>query len=211
MNIKSRGVVFLQIIALSLFFFLISGCKYFKKEEKQTQQQVAPEVIHDTLLLAQDTAYIEIPVPYEVVRDSFIYVSNPVDTLEILKMFAEKKVFLDTIKLEFGYITILDTISGGSIVSRKFTPKIKVPYKERIQTVKEEPKANLYLGINGGFDRPNYMYSLGTSLLYQTPNKRIYEVGIGVWNRTEDGIYGQFVPYFKGGAYWPIELKSKKK
>ncbi len=53
--------------------------------------KIQPETIHDTLLLAQDTIYIETPVPYIVTKDSIIYVSNPIDTLAILKMFVDKE------------------------------------------------------------------------------------------------------------------------
>ena len=212
MILKRKGVVFLQMIMLSLSLLAFTGCKYSKKEkDKQVIAKIPEEPIHDTLLLKQDTVYIETPVPYPVTKDSIIYVTNPVDTLAILKMFVDKKIFRDTLKFEYGYIAIVDSVSGSSIVSRNFVPKFKVPVKEKIKTVMEEPTSNFYLGLNGGFDRPNYVYSLGTSLFYQTPNKRIYEIGVGVWNRTEDGIYGQFIPYIHGGVYWKLNLKLKKK
>jgi len=211
MNLKRKGVVFLQMVMLSLSLLAFTGCKYSKKEkDKQVMSKIQPETIHDTLLLAQDTIYIETPVPYIVTKDSIIYVSNPIDTLAILKMFMDKKIFRDTLRFEYGYVAITDSVSGSSIVSRNFIPKFKVPVKERIQTVKEEPTSNFYLGLNGGFDKPNYMYSLGTSLLYQTPNSRIYQIGIGVWNKTDDGVYGQFIPYIHGGVYWKLNLKTKK-
>jgi len=212
MNLKRKGIVFLQMAMLSLSLVAFTGCKNSKEQkDKQIIESIKPEAIHDTLLLEQDTLYVEIPVPYTVIKDSIIYVNNPVDTFAILRMFAEKKIFRDTLRFDYGYIAITDSVSGGSIVSRNFIPKFKIPTKERIQTVKEDPTSNFYLGLNGGFDRPNYVYSLGTSLLYQTPGKKIYEIGIGVWNRTEDGIYGQFVPYIHGGVFWKLNLKTKKK
>jgi hypothetical protein len=80
-----------------------------------------------------------------------------------------------------------------------------------VQKIKEEPRGNLYLGLNGGLDKPNYVYSLGTSLLYRTPGDKIYEVGIGAWNQTINGIDGKFIPYIRGGVYWKVDFLNKKK
>jgi hypothetical protein len=206
MNLKKCGS---KILLIAIIFSSLISCKNDKNNTKP-QAQVPLEPIHDTLLLEQDTEYVQVPEPYPVVKDSIIYVNNPVDTLAILKMYSEKKFFKDTLRFDYGYIVLNDSISGGSVVSRKFIPKFKVPIKERVQTVKEDPTGNLYLGINAGLDKPNYVHSLGTSLIYQTPNKMLYEIGIGVLNRTSDGINGEFVPYIHGGAYWKIGSKSKK-
>jgi hypothetical protein len=166
--------------------------------------------IHDTLLLEQDTEYIPVPQPYEVIKDSIVYVEAKVDTAAILKMFDEKKIYKDTLRFNYGFITVTDTISGNTVISRKFVPNVKVPVKEKVRIVQEEPKSAFYLGINGGFDKPNYVYTLGTSILYQTPQKTIYEIGIGVRNKTMDGTNGVFIPYIHGGAYWKINFKKEK-
>ena len=137
MNLERKGITFLQMIMLSLSLVVFFGCKNSKEQkEKQIIESINPEVIHDTLLLEQDTLYVEILVPYPVIKDSIIYINNPVDTFEILRMFAEKKIFRDTLRFDYGYIAITDSVSGSSIVSRNFVPKFKVPTKEKIQTVK---------------------------------------------------------------------------
>jgi hypothetical protein len=139
-----------------------------------------------------------------------VYVEAKVDTAAILKMFNEKRIHKDTLRFDYGFITVTDTIMGNAILSRQFVPKVKVPIKEKIRLVQEEPKSALYLGLNAGFDEPNYVYTLGSSMLYQTKGKTIYEIGIGVRNRTMDGTYGVFVPYIRGGAYWKINFNKKK-
>ena len=205
---KTRLVLALLAFALIVLFSMF-GCK--SKSEKPAQLDSIPAPVHDTLLLAQDTAYVEVPAPYEVIKDSIVYVEAKVDTAAILKMFNEKKTYKDTLRFDYGFITLTDTIMGNSIVSRTFLPKVKVPVKEKIRIVQEEPKSALYLGINGGLDKPNYVYTLGTSMLYLSPgNKMIYEIGIGVRNKTMDGTYGEFIPYIHGGAYWKINLNKKK-
>ena len=203
--------------ALSLLAFVfiltysITGCKHDNNTSQvKTDSIPTPAPIHDTLLLAQDTAYISIPEPYEVIKDSIVYVEAKVDTAAILKMFNEKRIHKDTLRFDYGFITVTDTIMGNTILSRQFIPKVKVPIKEKIRLVQEEPKSALYLGLNAGFDKPNYVYTLGSSMLYQTKGKTIYEIGIGVRNRTMDGTYGVFVPYIRGGAYWKINFNKKK-
>jgi len=155
---------------------------------------------------------VEVQVPVEIIKERIEYreVEAKVDTAAILAIFLQKKSVIDTLKLEYGYIYLTDTLSGNSIVSRKFIPKIKVPSKEKIVYEEKEPEPSFYIGINSGLDKPNYVYNLGTSLFYQTPRSGMYQVGIGVWNQTIDGINGKFVPYITGGYYWRINLKGRR-
>ena len=214
MNLKhdkssiSAIVVLLFVIFSQLFY----SCKNNSSPRKisQKERDSIGNKSEDTTFV-HDTLYVDNLVPFPVLKDTIIYKEIPavVDTLAILSIYNAKKVNIDTFKLDYGYITVVDTVSGSNILSRKYFPKIKVPIKERIQKIKEEPRGNLYLGLNGGLDKPNYVYSLGTSFLYQTPTNKIYEIGIGVWNKTSNGIDGIFVPYIKGGVYWKINTKSK--
>jgi len=53
-----------------------------------------------------------------------------VDTLEILKDYFEKYVYLDTIPIDtLGYVTIIDTLSQNRILYRKPTINIQIPTK----------------------------------------------------------------------------------
>lgn len=191
----------------------LSGCKYFRKDKEVPVQNQIPVndtiPVHDTVYLESE---VEVQVPIEIVKEITVYKEVPqeIDTASIVSIYLQKKLVMDTIKLDYGYISIVDTLSGNSIVSRKFFPKIKIPSKEKISYVEKDPEPSLYFGINGGLDRPNYVYSLGSSLFYQTPNSGMYQIGVGVWNNTIDGKNGVFVPYVTGGYYWKINLKKKK-
>lgn len=191
----------------------LASCKHMdsKKETRKLPDSLKVSAACDTVYI-HDTSYVDVPFPFPVIRDTVIYkeVASVVDTAEIFKIFSAKKFHSDTLRFEYGYITILDTLSGSNVVSRKYVPKFKIPVKEKIQTIKEEPRGNLYLGLNGGLDKPNYVYSLGTSFLYKTPKDQIYQIGIGVWNKTSNGIDGEFVPYINGGVYWKLKTLKKK-
>jgi hypothetical protein len=218
MNLKHdkpnlNTIVVVLILILSQFFY---GCKNNNslREVSDEAKDSIGENLADTIFV-RDTLYLEVPVPFLVSKDTIIYREVPVyttvDTSAILSFYNTKKVNIDTLKVDHGYITVIDTLMGGTIISRKYFPKIKLQSKETVQKIKEEPRGNLYLGLNGGLDKPNYVYSLGTSLLYRTPGDKIYEVGIGAWNQTINGIDGKFVPYIRGGVYWKVDFLNKKK
>jgi hypothetical protein len=213
MHDKNNVTKHIGIILIVFASMLLTSCKYLdsKKETRKLPDSLKVSQPCDTLLI-RDTLYVDVLVPYPVLKDTIIYkeVFASVDTSAILRLFERKNFYLDTLKFDYGYVAISDTISGSNIVSRKYVPKFKIPVKEKIQTIKEEPRGNLYLGLNGGLDKPNYVYSLGTSFLYKTPNDKIYQLGIGVWNKTFNGIDGQFVPYVQGGVYWKIRTLGKK-
>jgi len=44
--------------------------------------------------------------------------------------------------------------------------------------------------------------------LAKTKKDKIYNLNIGVNNRTTDGINGAFSPYVGFGTYWKIKLKK---
>ena len=44
-------------------------------------------------------------------------------------------------------------------------------------------------------------------LLINTKSDRIFNLGLGVNNRTTDGTNGGFTPYVRGGVYWKIKFK----
>jgi hypothetical protein len=74
----------------------------------------------------------------------------------------------------------------------------------------EPPKVRnqVYLGLNGTWTEKDWMNSVGTSVLFKTKDEKIFQLGIGVVNRTFDGYKGEFVPYLNGGVYWKIRIKK---
>ena len=209
-NSSLNTIVVVFFLVITQLFYSCKNNSSPRKVSDKDKESIGKGLSDTTFI--HDTVYVDNLIPFEVLRDTIIYREIPaiVDTAAILGMYNVKKVKIDTLKLDYGYIAVIDTVSGGNILSRKYFSKIKVPVKERIEKIKEEPRGNLYLGLNGGLDKPNYVYSLGTSFLYKTPKDKIYELGIGVWNMTSNGIDGQFIPYVKGGVYWKVNLKGKK-
>jgi hypothetical protein len=173
---------------------------------KQVVKEVPGEVVHDTVSVPE---YLEGETIY---LDSIVYVPTlvQVDTAEILKDFYAKILLNDTIKLNNnqGFVYLSDSISKNNIVSRKWSARIK-PKIVR-EPAPEPPKVRnqVYIGLNGALSEKDFVNSLGTSILFKTKDDKIFQVGVGVANRTFDGYSGTFIPYINGGVYWKIKFKK---
>ena len=148
---------------------------------------------------------VEKPVPYAV-HDT---IQAVVDTNLIINQYLNSfNVFTNTYKFDKkqGSITITDTISKNKIVGRKYTTKI-TPITDTLY-LPEPFKRKVFFGIEGGFNQADFMNSVGAGLLINSKSDKIYNLGIGVNNRTTDGTNGEFTPYIRGGVYWKIKLKK---
>ena len=194
------------ILALICGLFFLRG--HNNTITKEVIKEVPGEVIHDTIPVPV-TEYLEGEIIY---LDSIVYVPTLVfvDTSEILKNFYAKILYSDTIKLSNnqGFVYITDSISKNNIVSRTWNATIK-PKIVR-EPAPEPPKVRnqVYVGLNGAWSEKDWVNSLGTSVLFKTKDDKIFQVGVGVANRTFDGSSGKFIPFINGGAYWKIKFKK---
>ena len=127
-----------------------------------------------------------------------ILVNTPIDTLEVLKDYYAKNVFVDEIVLDsLGVVTVTDTIHKNIIWGRTVKSDILIP----TTTITKEIYLNnreFYwgLGLQGRSDQLNY---LGGELLYKDKKKQIYGLGIGVNQDLQ--------PVISGRLYWKIGKK----
>ena len=127
-----------------------------------------------------------------------ILINTPIDTLEVLKDYYAKNVFIDEISLDsLGIITITDTIHKNTVWKRAVESNILIP----TTTITEEIYLNnreFYwgIGIQGRSDQLNYV---GGELLYKNKKKQMYGLGLGV-NQN-------FQPVISGRLYWKIGNK----
>jgi hypothetical protein len=178
--------------------------------------------VHDTVGIevpVHDTIGLEVEVPVEV--ETIVEVEKPVpyavhDTIQTLvdtnfivtEYLNSKNVFINTYKFDKqqGSITIIDTISKNKIIGRKYTTKI-TPIVDTLR-IPEPFKRKIFGGIEGGFNTPDFVSSIGVGVLINSKSDKIYNLGVGVNNTTIDGTNGVFTPYIKGGVYWKIKLKK---
>ena len=178
--------------------------------------------VHDTVGIevpVHDTIGVEVEVPVEV--ETIVEVEKPVpyavhDTIQAVvdtnfivnEYLNSKNVFTNVYKFDKGQgsISITDTISKNKIVGRKYTTKI-TPIVDTLR-IPEPFKRKVFFGLEGGFNQADFMNSVGAGLLINSKSDKIYNLGIGVNNKTTDGTNGSFTPYIRGGVYWKIKLKK---
>lgn len=166
--------------------------------------------IHDTIpqeveVEVQVPIEVEKPVPYAV-HDT---IQTIVDTNAIVSGYLNaQNIFTNTYKFpkNQGSITIIDTISKNKLIGRKYTTKI-TPIVDTLR-IPEPFKRKVYAGLEGGFNKADFVSSVGAGILINSKEDILYNLGIGVNNRTTDGTNGTFTPYIKGGVYWKIKIKK---
>jgi len=148
-------------------------------------------IMPNRTIAVHDTVGIEVPV-----HDTIgVEVEVPVEVETIVEFDKQQ-----------GSITITDTISKNKIIGRKYTTKI-TPIVDTLR-IPEPFKRKIFGGIEGGFNTPDFVSSIGVGVLINSKSDKIYNLGVGVNNTTIDGTNGVFTPYIKGGVYWKIKLKK---
>ena len=133
-----------------------------------------------------------------------------VDSAAILRDYLAKIVYKDTLVLDggLGTIALTDTITKNRILGRTWDAKVKERIIKEELIVKEPAKTQLYYGLNAGFNKEDYVSAVGAGLILKTKKDKIYNLNIGVNNRTVDGTNGSFSPYIGFGTYWKIKVKK---
>jgi hypothetical protein len=127
-----------------------------------------------------------------------ILVNIPIDTLEVLKDYYAKNVFVDKIELDsLGIVTITDTIHKNVIWGRTVKSDILIPTTIITEEIYLNNREFYWgVGIQGRSDQLNYV---GGELLYKDKKKQIYGLGLG--------INQNFQPVISGRLYWKLGKK----
>ena len=145
---------------------------------------------------------------HETIKE--VVIPTIVDTQALLHDYFAKNIYKDTLTLpdSLGTVSLLDTISQNKILGRTFNASVKQRTIKETMIVKELPKTKVFYGLEGGFNKADFVSSVGAGVLINTKKDKIYQLGLGVNNKTTDGTNGGFSPYVKGGVYWKIKLKK---
>jgi hypothetical protein len=147
---------------------------------------------------------------HETIVEKQVVIPAVIDTMALLKDYYSKVLYKDTLVLpdSLGTVSLLDTISQNKILGRTFNASVKQRTIKETMIVKELPKTKVFYGLEGGFNKADFVSSVGAGVLINTKKDKIYQLGLGVNNRTTDGTNGGFSPYVRGGVYWKIKLKK---
>jgi hypothetical protein len=147
---------------------------------------------------------------HETIVEKEVIIPAVIDTLALLKDYYSKVLYKDVLVLpdSLGTVDVTDTISQNKIFGRTFNANVKQRVIKETTIVKELPKTKVFFGVEGGFNKPDFVSHVGMGLLLNTKKDKIYNLGVGVTNQTTDGTNGAFTPYIKGGVYWKIRLRK---
>ena len=186
-RIKSTIITVLVIIII-----LLSKCS---GESGDVNIEVnEPTVVTETITITDTITVVEekfIPKwRTKVVRDTVeVQKVLDVDTLEILKDYFEKYVYLDTIQIDtLGYITILDTLSQNRIFYRKPTINLQIPTKT-ITIVSEKNEREFYAGLGVRTTMNRYTW-MGLEGVIRTKKGNTFLVGFGTDNENNFSMGG---------------------
>ena len=147
---------------------------------------------------------------HEVIVEKEVQIPAVVDTAALLKNYYSKVLYKDVLVLpdSLGTVAVTDTISQNKILGRTFDAKVRERTIKETTIVKELPKNQVYFGFDGGFNKADVVSHVGTGLILKTKRDKIYQLGVGVANRTTDGTNGSLTPYIGGGVYWKIKFRK---
>jgi hypothetical protein len=147
---------------------------------------------------------------HETIVEKEIIIPAIIDTAALLKDYYSKVLYKDVLVLpdSLGTVAVTDTISQNRILGRTFNANVKQRTIKETTIVKELPKTKVFYGLEGGFNKADFVSSVGAGVLINTKKDKIYQLGLGVDNRTTDGTNGSFSPYIRGGVYWKIKFKK---
>ena len=147
---------------------------------------------------------------HETIVEKEVFIPAVIDTAALLKDYYSKVLYKDVLVLpdSLGTVAVIDTISQNKILGRTFNASVKQRTIKETTIVKELPKTKVFYGLEGGFNKADFVSSVGAGVLINTKKDKIYQLGLGVDNRTTDGTNGTFSPYVRGGVYWKIKLKK---
>jgi hypothetical protein len=100
------------------------------------------------------------------------------------------------------------TVSENKIASRNWSATVK-PKIVREPAPEPPPIRNqVFFGINGAVSKEDWVNSIGLGLILKTKKDHLFQVNLGVANRTVDGTTGELRPYVGGGVYWKVKVKK---
>jgi len=147
---------------------------------------------------------------HETIVEKEVIIPAIIDTAALLKDYYSKVLYKDVLVLpdSLGTVAVTDTISQNKILGRTFNANVNQRTIKETTIVKELPKTKVFYGLEGGFNKVDFVSSVGAGVLINTKKDKIYQLGLGVTNQTTDGTNGSFSPYVRGGVYWKIKLKK---
>lgn len=177
-----KSVVITLLIAV-LIFFIFDKSKYIGDKPIIVTQI---DTIYSTDTIVKIKKGKDIPFEiYRVLEDTIH------DTIEVIKDYNTVKVYKDTFSIDSSRFTIIDTISKNTIQNRQFLAYIKEKTIYQTNTIYQQEKNAIYLGLLGDLRRFDNKVGLGVGLGYNMPKKGLILLN-ATTNQYSLGFYKKF-------------------
>ena len=200
-NKKYKNLVIAAILILLVLALFLKRCGHSGGGTTIKIDTVYKELKGDIVYIPKvDTIYHTkvkyVPTNPDLIIDT-LYLPEliDVDTANILKDYFAHVVYRDTLRNQYGYISVTDTISQNRITSRQVKTALSIPEVTKTITLSEKKRAQIYLGANflGSENDPLLGYNVNISL--KTRRDKFIEAG-----------YNQF---YGGKSFYSLGLKFK--
>ncbi len=201
-NSKFKNYIIIGLIAAFVIVLLLLKCGNNSQRNTSVKiDTVYKELKGDIVYIPEvDTIYypknVYVPTNPDLIIDT-LYLPEliDVDTVNILREYYATALYKDTIRNQYGYIAVIDSISRNRIKSRQVKTALSIPEVTKTITLSQPKRAQVYLGANflGREDDPILGYNVNVS--FKTKRDKFIEAG-----------YSQF---YGGEHFYSLGLKFK--
>ena len=197
MKITWERIQSITIVVLVIIILLMSKCSG-EDNPRPVDTKVITEtkIVWDTLEVEKKVYIPKWRTKVETKYDTtYVEVPAEVDTMNILKDYYSKYVYVDTLFLDtLGYITLVDTVTENKIFNRTNIPEIRIPTKIQKDVVYINER-EFYAGMGARTNGKNISW-MGLEGLYKTKKGNTFTLGIGTDNENNFSV--------GGGVHWRI-------
>jgi hypothetical protein len=187
-------VVGLGILVYVLLTGKVESCQ-------QTPQGSDTTIVHDTAWNIKVEKYpVYKPGPTVTLPGDTQWLSQPIDTMKLLRDYYAKRVYFDTIWIDsFGFVAWLDTVNKNTVSARQKEKNYKIPTITKTVTINNYYTQSRQLNVTAAVNPTRGILYGGVS--YEDRKDRIYHVSTGYGFGGFGGVViGYSMPLWKESA-----------
>lgn len=204
---KYKNYVILALIGVLIIFLLFKKCGnsggttvridtvYQKEIVKETSYVPKLDTVYyvrDKIRFKWDTLYEERLVLDTTRSDYDTYI----DTCNYSEFYSTK-IYKDTIRSQYGFVAIKDTISQNRLMGRGTNSEFNIPVVTKTVTIRRN---QLYAGAGMFGSETEFLKGYEAGLLFKTKQDRILSLS---YNQTFNGDH-----FYKAGVYFKLSFRK---
>lgn len=209
-NNKYKNYVIIALVGVVMLVLLFRKCggngggksvkvDTFYKKEIVYQTSYIPKL--DTVFLPTKQRFLWDTMWAErlVLDTSHIEYGSYVDTCNYTEFYSTR-VYKDTIRNQYGYVAIKDTISQNQLKGRSAKSDFNIPVITRTITLTQPKRNQLYFGAGMFGSETDLLKGYEAGMLFKTRKDRILALS---YNQTWNGDH-----FYKAGLYFKLSFRK---